>query len=81
MSASTRKESALSEMDDEMMAEDHDYPEEELTSKRIRFKFGDKFTKKPLQYRNNLVLLGRTHIQILDLETFETKFLSSVGED
>lgn len=38
--------------------------------KPIRFKFGDKFTKKPIQIGKYLVLLGRIHVQLFDLETF-----------
>lgn len=55
--------------------------EDQVVSKVIKFKFGDKFTKKPLQYENYLILLGRIHVQIFDLETFQTKILLSAGED
>ena len=48
---------------------------------QFKFQFGDKFTKRPLQYGKYLVLLGRLHIHVMDLETLETKVLISVGED
>lgn len=47
----------------------------------MKFKFGDKFTKKPLQVGKHLILLGRIHIQVFDLETFQTKIVLSGGED
>lgn len=47
----------------------------------FKFQFGDKFTKRPLQYGKHLVLLGRLHIHVMDLETLETRVLISVGED
>lgn len=48
---------------------------------QFKFQFGDKFTKRPLQYGKYLVLLGRLHIHVMDLETLETRVLISVGED
>lgn len=47
----------------------------------FKFQFGDKFTKRPLQHGKHLVLLGRLHIHVMDLETLETRVLISVGED
>jgi hypothetical protein len=47
----------------------------------IKLKFGDKFTKKPLQVGKYLILLGRIHIHLFDLETFKTKIITSSGED
>ena len=52
-----------------------------LVEKAIKFKFGDKFTKKPLQVGKYLILLGRIHIQVFDLESFQTKIILSGGED
>ena len=52
-----------------------------LVEKVIKFKFGDKFTKKPLQVGKYLILLGRIHIQVFDLESFQTKIVLSGGED
>lgn len=95
MSASTLRESAGScespmrmenDSDSDSLEEDqrseNDYPPLVLPEvQKIKFKFGDKFTKKPIQHGKYLVMLGRIHIQLFDLETFETKILLSVGED
>lgn len=53
----------------------------DLVEKPVKFKFGDKFTKKPLHVGKHLILLGRIHIQVFDLETFQTKIVLSGGED
>ena len=76
MSASTRKESALSSSDGSDPVE-----EEQEEPRQIKFKFGDKYTKKPIQYGKYLIFLGRIHIQLFDTESLETKILLSVGED
>ena len=34
----------------------------DLVEKPVKFKFGDKFTKKPLHIGKHLILLGRIHI-------------------
>ena len=47
----------------------------------ISVKYGDKFTKKPIEYGKYLILLGRTHIHLFDLETFSSKVLLKMGED
>lgn len=77
MSASTQKESTgscqspsrsdpASDSEDFMEISENEYPEQiplvlpEV--KKIKFKFGDKFTKKPIQHGKYLVLLGRIHI-------------------
>lgn len=52
-----------------------------MVEKPIKFKFGDKFTKKPLHVGKYLILLGRIHIQLFDLESFQTKIVLSGGED
>lgn len=50
-------------------------------SRQFALHGGDKFTKRPLQYGKYLILLGRLHIQLLDLETLETMVLDHTGED
>lgn len=47
----------------------------------IAFRLGDKFTKKPLQFGKYLVLLGRIHVHLYNLEDHSTKILVSIGED
>ena len=42
---------------------------------------GDKFTKKPVKVGDNLVLLGRLHIHIFNLNTFKTAIIYDGGED
>lgn len=79
MSASTRKESAQSSSDGS--SDRADSGEELEEPRQIKFKYGDKFTKKPIQMGKYLVFLGRIHIQLFDTETLETKILLSVGED
>ena len=56
-------------------------PSEFSLKRDVAFRFGDKFTKKPIQFGKYLVLLGRIHIHLFDLTTFKTKILISVGED
>ena len=56
-------------------------PVEVSIKRNIAFKFGDKFTKRPIQFGKYLVLLGRLHIHLFDVTTFQTKILISVGED
>lgn len=68
MSASTAHESATSEGEED---EDSD----------VTLKFGDKFTKKPIQRGKHLILLGRMHLHLFNLETFSSKILLKVGED
>jgi hypothetical protein len=40
----------------------------------------DKFTKKPLRYKNWLILFGREHIHMFNLENFETRIIRNKGE-
>ena len=49
--------------------------------KMIKLKFGDKFTKKPIQVKDDIILLGRSHIHVINSKDWSTKVLISVGED
>lgn len=40
----------------------------------------DKFTKKPLRYKNWLVMLGREHIHTFNLENFDCGIIKNKGE-
>ena len=77
-SVSTRKDSASSSNSGSSQIEDTSSDE---SQKAVKFRCGDKFTKKPIQYGKYLVLLGRIHIHLFDTETLETKILLHVGED
>ena len=46
-----------------------------IQRKQIYLPYGDKFTKKPLQYGKFLILLGRCHILVFNMQTLQSKML------
>ena len=42
---------------------------------------GDKITKRPLQHGKYLIILGRTHIHLFDVQNFTSHYLHNCGED
>lgn len=67
-----------SDEEDVLAAVMHGQP---AVQRKNALRFGDKFTKKPIQIGKYLVMLGRIHVHLMDLETRETKVLISIGED
>ena len=49
--------------------------------KLIFLQQGDKITKKPVQYGHYLVIRGRSHIHLFDVQTFTSHYLPNSGED
>ena len=75
----------VSEVDIYKLSKDDDKTNESFVAdknqKMIKLKFGDKFTKKPIQVKDEIVLLGRSHIHVINSKDWSTKVLISVGED